>query len=487
MSLALEVESSNLGDARLDRRFSRLVETLGKQPAQSIPAASEKRAEMEAAYRFFDNERVTPEKILEPHGRASVDRIGQTKMALLVQDTTELDLTRPVEQVEGVGLMDSESRFGAFYHPMMAFDTEGLPLGTVWHKSWTRQELNSHLTKSERSRKRLLSPIEEKESHRWIEGLREARRIAMKCPDTTCVCVGDSEADIYEVFSEPRTFKLSSGRSGQVHVLVRARQTRSTLELGDWFEATRKSPCRYTDTVSVSKRAKPKIAPKQARKRQKPRDARVAHVEIRTLCTQLRPPFRPEKKLEAVEINLVLIEEVDAPEGCEPVSWLLATSLPIETEENTRDIVTAYRQRWQIEVFFRTLKSGCRIESRQFERITRVLNSVALYSIIAWRVMYLSRLGRQCPDLCCEVIFDPAEWQAVYSVVHQKAPPKKPPKLNAVVRMIASLGGYIDRKDTEPGTQTLWIGLQRIFDLSNAWQTFGPKSKIFCSKRYVER
>ena len=149
--------------------------------------------------------------------------------------------------------------------------------------------------------------------------------------------------------------------------------------------------------------------------------------------------------------------------------------------------MNAYGQRWQIEVFFRTLKSGCRIESRQFEKMTRVLNSVALYSIIAWRVMYLSRLGRECPNLCCEVIFDPSEWQAVYAVVKGKKPPKKPPKLNEVVKMIASLGGYIQRNNTEPGTQTLWIGLQRIFDLSNAWTTFGPSSKIFSRTNCVER
>lgn len=486
-SLAAEVEGSNLGDARLDRRLIQLVETLGKYPAQSIPTAADKRADMEAAYRFFGNAKVFPEKILAPHYRASVDRIRQTKMALLVQDTTELDLTRPTEQVEGVGLMDSESRFGAFYHPMAAFNTEGLPLGTVWHKSWIRKELHSGLSSSERGRKRFKSPIEAKESYRWIEGLREARRIAETCPETTCVCVGDSEADIYEVFSEPREFNFADGSSGQVHVLVRARQARSTLELGDWFKATRQTECRYTDAVAVSKRAEPKIAPKQARKRQQPRDARMAQVEVRTLSATLRPPSRLGKTLEPTEINLVLIEETNPPEGSEPVSWLLATSLPIDKVDDIRDIVNAYRQRWQIEVFFRTLKSGCRVESRQFERITRVLNSVALYSIIAWRVMYLSRLGRECPDLCCEVIFDPAEWKAVYTVVHQKAPPKKPPKLSMVVRMIASLGGYIERKNTHPGTQTLWIGLQRIFDLSNAWQTFGPKSKIFSRHKCVER
>lgn len=495
MSSALlsEVDGSNLGDVRLDRRLGKLVETLGKYPSHSIPAATNKRADMEAAYRFFGNSKVTPESILQPHTRATLDRVRQSKMVLLVQDTTELDLTRPSEQVDGVGLMDSQSRFGAFYHPMVAFNSEGLALGTVWQKSWKREKLESDLSASERGRLRYLKPIEAKESYRWIEGLREARKVAQNCPDTTCVCVADSEADIYEVFSEPREFGSSSGSvdetepCGQVHVLVRAKQGRSTLEQGDWLEAVRETPLRYTDDVAVSKRAEPKIAPKLARKRQKPRDARFARVEVRAMSTTLRAPCRYQQKLAPVAINLVLIEEAKSPDGSEPVSWLLATSLPIGTQKQIREVVNAYRQRWQIEVFFRTLKSGCRIESRQFEKMTRVLNSVALYSIIAWRVMYLSRLGRECPNLCCEVIFDPSEWQAVYAVVKGKKPPKKPPKLNEVVKMIASLGGYIQRNNTEPGTQTLWIGLQRIFDLSNAWTTFGPTSKIFSRTKCVER
>ena len=103
------------------------------------------------------------------------------------------------------------------------------------------------------------------------------------------------------------------------------------------------------------------------------------------------------------------------------------------------------------------------------------MNCVAVYSIIAWRIMYLCRLGRECPDLDCEVVFEPSEWKAVYAIVKKKDPPSKPPRLNEMIRMIASLGGYVIRKSTEPGTQTLWIGLQRTYDLSTAWEAFGPE------------
>ena len=143
---------------------------------------------------------------------------------LLVQDTTELDLTRPVQQVAGAGPMDCETRRGAFLHPLMAFRPDGVPLGTVWQKTWAREHLDTHLSKAERKQKRDRTPIEDKESIRWIEGLRAARDVAAACPDTTCVCISDSESDIYELFSEPR----SVDDAPEVHFLVRAAQERCT-------------------------------------------------------------------------------------------------------------------------------------------------------------------------------------------------------------------------------------------------------------------
>ena len=97
-----------------------------------------------------------------------------------------------------------------------------------------------------------------------------------------------------------------------------------------------------------------------------------------------------------------------------------------------------------------------------------------MYALVAWRILLLCRLGRTCPDLNCEVIFEPSEWKAVYMTVHRKAPPQQPLKLNELIRLIASLGGYVRRKTSQPGTQTLWIGLQRMFDLATAWDLFGP-------------
>jgi hypothetical protein len=238
VTLKDEVVSADLGDERLNARLGRIVEELGANPNLSIPAATSKRAEMEAAYRFFDNDSVTPDRILQPHMEATHERISQCDIVLLVQGTTELDLTRPDQQVDGAGPMDCETRRGAFLHPLIAFRPDGVPLGTVWQKTWAREKLDTDLSKAERKMKRDTTPIEEKGSLRWIEGLRAGRNVAAACPNTTCVCVSDSESDIYELFSEPR----SVDDAPPVHFLVRAAQERCT-ETGRWLDDVRTTDC----------------------------------------------------------------------------------------------------------------------------------------------------------------------------------------------------------------------------------------------------
>jgi len=464
VSLVEKVLDVDFGDKRLDHRLGKVIQELGAKPNLSIPAATNARAEMEGAYRFFDNAKVSPEKILQPHIHATQERISATDLVLLVQDTTELDFTRPTQQVRGAGPMGSNARRGAFFHPLMAFDLSGLPLGTVWQKNWAREKISTTLTREERSQRLKKIPFEQKESVRWLEGLRAAGEVAEACPRTTCVCVGDSEADIYELFSEPQV---------KVHLLVRAGQTRVTTKQSNWLQEARVTSCLYTAAVNVSARTV-KMAVKTS-KRQQSRDARVAEVEVRATTVTLRPPYRCDQKLPEVAVNVVLVEEINPPSACEPIQWLLVTTLPIDDLEQVKTIVRSYCVRWQIEIYFRTIKSGCRVEERQFETLDRLMNCVAVYSIIAWRIMYLCRLGSECPDLDCEIVFEPSEWKAVYAVVKREHPPPQAPRLNEMIRMIASLGGYVLRKSTEPGPQTLWVGLQRVLDLSIAWETFGPE------------
>ena len=209
-------------------------------------------------------------------------------------------------------------------------------------------------------------------------------------------------------------------------MLVRACKKRITSGSDvSWLEAARATACLFQCSVNVSARtAKTAI---ETRKRHETRDARIAELEVRATTVTVCPPYRqrPQPKLPAVTLNVVLAEEPNPPDGATPIQWLLVTTLPIDNAEQVRLAVSYYSIRWQIEIYFRTVKSGCRIENRQFETLDRLLNCLAVYSIIAWKIMYLCRLGRECPELDCEIIFQPSEWKSVYMTVRQEDPPRR--------------------------------------------------------------
>jgi len=463
-----ELTGVEFGDERLDARVTILLSALGDRPNLSIPAACGGRAEMKAAYRFFDNEKVTFEKVIEPHIAKTKERMAAQTTVLLVQDTTEIDLTRPDTVVEGVGELDGPRR-GVRLHEMHAFAPDGVPLGTAWAEVLNRTDGVSHDTAEEKSRRRKQKPIEEKESLRWLTGLREARAIAQELPEVRCICVADSEADIFELFAEPRGER-------PVHWLIRACQDRAIS--GDPGHQLRgealATPVLYSAELLIRGR-KAKTAAEDRGRRQD-RETRRATVEVHATTVTLRPPCRPDRELPPVTVNVVLVREPSPPEGEVRVEWMLVTTLPIDTPDRVRTIVEYYCIRWNVEILFRTLKSGCRIEHRRFEHIDRVLPAVGLYLIVAWRTLFVCRLGRSCPDIDCEAIFEPSEWKAVWMAVHRKRPPKRTPRLREMVHLVASLGGYVERPDSEPGTQTLWIGLQRMHDLAWAWEAFGPEA-----------
>jgi hypothetical protein len=469
------MKAADLADERLEKRVALILSALGERPTASIPAACGGHAETTAAYRFFNNESVIPQAILQPHYDRTKQRVAENRVVLMVQDTTELDLTRPKVQVVGAGPMDASARRGAFLHLMEAFTDDGTPLGAVWADMWTRPDEEVPLSQEERQKQRKVTPIEQKESYRWLEGLRQARAVAQESPTTTCVCIADSEADIYEVIAEGR------GIDHPVQWLIRAGADRSLLEAGEaqeqaahLREAVMAAPVLFTQRITVRGRT-PKTGC-ETRGRRRARTDRETEVEVRATTATLRPPRRPDRELPPVTANVVQVRELRPPRGDEPVEWILVTTLPVVTIENVRTIIQYYTVRWLIEVLFRVLKSGCRVEERRFEHIDRLLPCLAVYVIVAWRTMMVCRMGRSCPDIDCEAIFEPAEWKAVYMVVKRQNPPKRPPRLEEIIRLIGQLGGWVNRPNRKdlPGVQTIWLGLQRMHDLASAWVIFGP-------------
>lgn len=435
-----EMLTANLGDERLNRRVGKILSRLADRPEGSLPLAFQGWAETFAAYRFFDNDKVTAEKVLEPHRDATLERVRQFPVVLCVQDTTELDYTSK-PQIQGLGPLSYDAALGLYIHPTLAITPDRLCLGVVDQWSWVRDP-EDHGGKDRQHR--LKRPVEEKESFRWVEGYRRICDWQSTLGETRLVYVADRDSDLFELFE--------AGQTGEAAWLIRSSQDRALVEGGLLGPTIRNAEVLGTlefDLPATPQRAKRRVVQ-----------------TLRTARLKLRPPYRPgKKKLPVVEVTAILAWEQDPPEGVEPVEWLLLTNLAVETAEEAEEKVQWYVCRWQIEVYFRILKSGCKVEELQLQERDRLEVALALYMIVAWRVLYLIMLGRTLPEISCEAVLAPEEWKAIYLVTHKKHPPQQPPRLQEALVMIAQLGGFLARKgDGPPGPKALWIGLQRTRD-----------------------
>lgn len=472
----LEMATLDLGHGARNSRFKRVLSDLSAMPSASFTGAvGGGRAELEAIYRLFDNAAVHFDDMLKPHYECSLDRIRQQRSVILVQDTTEIELTRPKQQVVGAGPLDDGPRRGCFVHPLMAFAPGGVPLGSLDVFVWTREEpTETKLGSAEKAKQKKNRPIEEKESHRWVRTLEKAQAVAAQVPDTEVIVVADSEADIYEFLalaqSTPGTRWIVRGC--QDRALKRGNDDSEDVA-GTIFAAVEQAE--VVGTIAVHVRGRDTKVACDTRGRRQARESRATTIAVRACPAVLRAPQRSGRKLPDVKIHVVLARELNPPEGEEPVEWLLLTNLPIDTPEQILRVAETYPGRWMIEVFFRVLKQGCKVESRRFETLDRVQRFLGVAMIIAWRTLLVTRLGRACPDVDCEAFFEPSEWKAVYQVTQKRTPPKTPPKLQEMVRMVAQLGGYVNRpRADEPGTDTIWKGLQRMHDMASCWDLFGP-------------
>jgi len=461
-AIARELEGIELGDERLNARAGRLLETLAADPAASINAACGGWSETQAAYRFFNNQRVEPEKLLRPHREATERRIDEQAVVLFVQDTTELDYSN--HPAEGVGLLNRPQRRGFYDHSHIAFTPERLCLGVVDVEFFSRTA--ESLGKTE---EREHAPIEEKESFRWLKGYRLACEVAERHPETQIVSVADSEADIYELL-----VKIAE-QPTQADFVIRAKYDRCLPERDPTQgpHVHRKVRQELAETPPVTTRV---IDLPQTPKR----PARQATLELRAKEIVLKPPHG-RGPLGEMTLRMVHVQEVDPPDDGTAVDWLLITSLPIDSVEAVLKVADYYTARWPIEVYFRTFKTGCRVEEVQLETADRLLSCLMLYKIIAWRVMYLTYLGRECPELPCTAVFADVEWQPTWQVARQEGPPKTPPTLNEFINVLAELGGYNNRPDDPPpGPQAIWTGIRRMTDFALAWKSFQNNAKVVC-------
>jgi hypothetical protein len=440
-----ELESLNLGDRRREKRLIKIVEDLANQPGESVPQACGDVAATTAAYDFWKSPYFQPDEIRLAHQTSTIKRIESHQIILGIQDTTNIDLTHH-PKTRDIGYLDSATSFGLKVHSTLAASIDGVPLGILYQQVWTRDLENLGIAKKRHQR-----VIEEKESQRWLDAEQATHKLIK--PEKIVVTVADSEADIFELFNQERPENF--------HLLIRVTHNRKVDHNAKYLhEAINATLACGQLNVEV------KRSPEQ--------QSRIANLTIRFATLEIQVPSNHirRKQLNPVKLQVILAREEEPPEGVSPISWLLLTSLKIKNLSDAAQCVRWYTYRWLIERYHYALKSGCGIEKLQLETGRRIHMALATYSIVAWRLLWLTYEARIHPNTPCDTVLETHEWQALCVTFSQNPdPPKIPPSLREAVRMIAKLGGFLGRtRDGEPGVKTVWRGLKRLHDIAATWK-----------------
>jgi len=426
-------------DTRLKRRAFDLAEDFfGHAQARSLSRRCAERARTVAAYRFFQNPKISMHTLLQAHREAVIGRMRAHPVVLVPQDTTFLNYSaHPGTQGLGpIGTKLEGGPIGLVLHNSHAFTPQGVPLGVVSADCWARDP-------AEHGSRR--AP-DDRESRKWLDAWRVLQEIAPRVPQTQLVSIGDREADLFELFALAR-------EPASPRLLVRAsqsRQRRVATHAGQepFWAHVQGLPVAGHTTLNLPRRGS--------------RRARDAVLQVRYAPVRVSPPKGTAG--EPVGLWAVHLREEAAPVGIEPVEWMLLTNVPTATLDDALERARWYAARWGIEVFHRTLKTGCQIEDRQLGYAVRLENCLAIDLVVAWRIFHLTMLGRMEPNAPCTVFFGNPEWKALYSWYHHtRTIPSTPPTLQEATRWIAIKGGFQGRKaDGDPGAEAMWHGLQKL-------------------------
>lgn len=409
---AQELQTAALGDPRRGRRLVQLVEALAAQPAASVPRACGSWAATKAAYRFWDNLHISPEAIRAAHTDASRQRLHSLSCVLAVQDTTELDLSHHPAST-GLGPLSAPSHQGLHVHSTLAVSTDGVPLGLLDQQVWVRDPEQTGKRHSRRKR-----PTAEKESQRWLDA--QTASLAALPEQLSVITVADREADIFDLFAQER-------RAG-AELLIRATHNRKVVHEQQYlWQALEAAPVQATRSLEVG--------------RTPLREPRLAQLELRWLALGLQPPRHQvaQAQREPVSVVALLVSEVAAPAGTQALSWLLLTTLSVTDAARGWELVRYYSFRWLIERYHYVLKSGCRLEQLQLESGEQLERALASYSIVAWRLLWLTYQARVQPEQACTVALEQDEWQALTMALSKSGQPaEQAPSLRQAVRWIGN-------------------------------------------------
>ncbi|WP_444893312.1 IS4 family transposase [Microbulbifer sp. JMSA004] len=433
-----EIKNQVMGDTRLNKRLSNILSNLSSDPKNSIPCANKTWAETFAAYRFIENDKVNFDSIMSGHKSATLERIKAQPVVLIPQDTTFLNFATDLESKE-MGTLRRKETNQQLLHTSIAITPSRVNLGVVEGSMWQRDKESS-------SNSRYTKSIKDKESRRWLDHYEAACQIQERCPESTIVSIADREGDIHEWFQRAE----DQSEQRRASYIVRAKANR-TLELDGeetvllWDHMNeQKSVGLYT--VDIPKR--------------NGEPGRKAKVSVSTTEIRLLGKGKSKRPL---SLYAVLAKELNPPEGEKGIEWMLLTDLPVEDFKQARVIIEWYRSRWEIETYFRVVKGGCQIESNRFRTEQRLLNCIAIYMIIGWRLHSITTQARSLPDEPCTSAYSEKEWRMVWMMRDKSCPPNIPPSMRDITRMLAGLGGFLGRKgDGEPGVKTVWQGYTKL-------------------------
>jgi hypothetical protein len=434
-----------LRDRRHRERLCVVARDFFARPQANIPQACQGRAKTKAAYRLLEHKAVKIDTLLAAHYHSTMERIAREKIpvVLAVQDTTSFNYDTHAE-MEGLGPINThaDGAQGILMHGTMAYTTQGTAMGLVDVQVWARDPKQFG-----KSAKRYHRPIEQKESYKWLKSFQGAARLQRQLGSaTTVVSVGDREADIYELFLLAQKDPLHP------KVLVRAESDRRIQDANMCL-------WQYMETQPVAGERLLRIPKRNGRA------ARDARLEVRFAQVELRAP-KHKPTLGPLTVWAVYVTEVHAPSPKEAVEWMLLTTVEVNDFEGALEKIDWYKKRWGIEEYHRTIKSVCRIESRQLGDRTVWENCLAIDLVVAWRIEHIKKLSRESPQAPCTVAFDEQEWQALSVLRNPGQPlPSITPSVHQMTRWTAELGGFLGGKNENPGSTTLGRGLQHLHDI----------------------
>lgn len=452
-------ETADLGDPRRASRLINAVGRLAARPGASLPEAMASPAELEGLYRFANNKKVPFGALLSAQAAAAAERCRERKRVLVIHDTTTASFKHA--DPEAIGYLATGGA-GFHLHVALAVDADQWrrPLGVLVAEPGFREKRSGR-----GSRKRKVSGGEtakwkDRESERWSRGVQASSALLEGVPH---VHIADREGDSYPF--------LAGMISNGAHFVVRNNHDRRARDAdapdGDWSKLNKiVEGAKGTLVREVALSTRKSSTKPRDRSSHPARDGRLAQLRFAACRVELRRPKYLKDGLETISVNVVHVEEIDAPEEETPVRWVLFTTEPVGTNEQIAEVVDIYRTRWLIEEYFKALKTGCLYEQRQFESRQALLVLLAMSLPIACELLWLRSRARTEPDAPATEVLTPIQVTVLREISPKKLP--RSPTVREAMLALAELGGHL-RSNGEPGWLILHRGMRKLLDYEVGW------------------